>query len=206
MLQIWRQLGHRQLSLHARWASTGRPNFEERPLLQQVDEQDGAFQGRQHQGGRRHHPVHRLPAPLPVPRRRPAAEDRQPHVAARPLQGRGLGGQPASCSTSACRTSSTPSTCSTPRPGIVRDVIMGRIKLPSQDAMRKDSADLADARGEARGCRADDLVPGRLCEGADRRHGLSDLRHRGHQPDLHGVGAPQDARTSWPSATMPTAR
>ena len=34
-------------------------------------EQDGPFQGRQHQGGRRHHPVHRLPAPLPVPARRP---------------------------------------------------------------------------------------------------------------------------------------
>ena len=66
--------------------------------------------------------------------------------------------------------------------------------------------EMAGARGNARGCRADDLVPGRLHQGADGADRLSELRHRGDQPDLHGVGAPQGARTSWASATTPTAR
>ncbi len=87
------------------------------PAAAEAGEQDGPFQGWLHQGGRRHHPLHRLPAPLPLHGGRPAPENRQPPLAARPLQGRGLGGKPAGFTTSACRTSSTPSTCSTRRPG-----------------------------------------------------------------------------------------
>ena len=56
--------------------------------------QDRAFQGRPHQGCRRHHPVHRLSAPLPVPHRGSEAEDRQPHVAGRALRGRRVGEEP----------------------------------------------------------------------------------------------------------------
>jgi trimethylamine monooxygenase len=70
-----------------------------------------------------------------------------------------------------------------------RDVIMGRIKLPSKDKQAQQG--LAQARGEARECRADDLVPGRQCEGTAGRNRLSQVRHRGHQQDLHGVGASQ---------------
>ena len=42
-------------------------NWEEKPLLQRVEKQDRAFQGRHLERDRRHHPVHRLPALLPVP-------------------------------------------------------------------------------------------------------------------------------------------
>ena len=73
-----------------------------------------------------------------------------------------------------------------------RDVILGRIKLPSAKEMAADSAEMARARGDARRRRTDDLVPGRLHQGADRGDRLSVLRHRGDQQDLHGVGAPQD--------------
>ena len=72
-----------------------------------------------------------------------------------------------------------------------RDVMMGRIKLPSEEEMKAQFRHVARPRGNARRCRADDLVPGRLCEGTARRDRLSELRHRRHQQDLHGVGAPQ---------------
>ena len=70
-------------------------NFEERPAAAEGRGQDRLLQGRQHQGGGRHHPVHRLPALLPVPAGRPPPEDRQPPVAGESLQGRRLAGQSA---------------------------------------------------------------------------------------------------------------
>ena len=99
-----------------------------------------------------------------------------------------------SCSISACRTSSTPSTCSTRRPGTRATSSWAASSCRKLDAMTKHCEGVAQARGEARERRADDLVPGRLCEGTDRRDRLSELRHRGRQQDLHGVGAPQDGR------------
>ena len=72
-----------------------------------------------------------------------------------------------------------------------RDVIMGRIELPREGGDEGAFRRLARPRGNARGRRADDLVPGRLCDGTAGRNRLSDVRHRRDQPDLHGVGTPQ---------------
>ena len=75
------------------------------------------LQRRYFEEDRRHHPVHRLPAPFPVPARRPASEDRQSSVAARLIQRGGMGEKIQSCTTSVCRISFTPSACLTRKPG-----------------------------------------------------------------------------------------
>ena len=72
-----------------------------------------------------------------------------------------------------------------------RDVIMGRIKLPSAEAMaahgqkwreREETLENAEQMIWFQGDYTRELID------ADR---LSVLRHRGDQPDLHGMGAPQ---------------
>ena len=87
-----------------------------------------------------------------------------------------------------------------------RDVIMGRIKLPSAEAMAAARREMARARGNARRRRADDLVPGRLHQGADRadRLSLASTSRRPTRPSWSG--STTRARTSWASATTPTAR
>ena len=60
-------------------------NWKEVPLLQKVVGKTAHFKDGTHQGCRRHHPVHRLSALLPVPHRGSEAQDRQPHVAGRAL-------------------------------------------------------------------------------------------------------------------------
>ena len=95
--QCWKygaQVGHRPPTGPSRWASNGPRTSRKCPLLQKVVEQDGLFQGRHHQGSRRHHPVHRLPASFPFPGRRSAPEDRQPAVAAGLYKGVVWAGEP----------------------------------------------------------------------------------------------------------------
>jgi hypothetical protein len=89
-------------------------------------------QGRLDPERRRDHPVHRLSAPLPVHGGRAAPAHREPAGHRRPLQGRGLGPQPGRCSTSACRTSGTPSTCSMPRPGMCATSSWGASRCPAR--------------------------------------------------------------------------
>ena len=71
-----------------------------------------------------------------------------------------------------------------------RDVIMGRIKLPSAEAMAEAQREMARARGDARGCRADDLVPGRLRQGADRG-----------RPTIRASTSRRPTRPSWSGST-----
>ena len=93
VLQIRREVDHGQLPLGADGLQLPRGLGAE-AAAHEGRRQDRAFQGREHQGDRRRHPVHRLPALLPVPHRRPEAQDQQPHVAAGHLQGRGVGEEP----------------------------------------------------------------------------------------------------------------
>ena len=152
--------------------------------------QDRPFQGRLDQGCRRHHPVHRLSAQLPVPHRRSEAQDRQPHVAGRALPGRRLGEEPEAFLYR--HAGPVLHLQHVRRAGLVR---ARRHHGPHQIAVGRGDGrarrEMAGARGNARGCRADDLVPGRLHQGAAGADRLSLIRHRGDQPDLHGVGAPQ---------------
>ena len=59
-----------------------------------------------------------------------------------------------------------------------RDVILGRIKLPSKEEMAKDDAAVGQARGGAERRLREDRLPGRLCARAVRGDRLSEIRHR----------------------------
>ena len=77
-----------------RWASTGPRDWEQKPLLQKVVGKTAHFKD----GTTKEVDAIILCTgylhSLPVPHRRPEAQDQQPHVAARPLQGRGVGEEP----------------------------------------------------------------------------------------------------------------
>ena len=72
-----------------------------------------------------------------------------------------------------------------------RDVIMGRIKLPSQDAMRKDSAAWRSREEKLEDAEQMIWFQGDNVQELIDADGLSEIRHREHEPHLHGVGAPQ---------------
>ena len=74
-----------------------------------------------------------------------------------------------------------------------RDVILGRIKLPSKAEMAEGRRRLGEARGGAEGCLREDRLPGRLCARAMRGHRLSEVRHRHDRRRVQGVGARQGA-------------
>ena len=127
-------------------------NWKQVPLLQKVVGKTAHFR-RHHQGRRRHHPVHRLPAPLPVPRRLSATENQQPDVAGRPLYEGVVWGKPIQ---DFLHRHAGPvlHLQHVRRAGLVfRDVIMGRIELPSAEGDGGAWPEVARARGNARKCR-----------------------------------------------------
>ena len=87
-----------------------------------------------------------------------------------------------------------------------RDVIMGRIKLPSAEAMAEHGQ-----KWRAREETLEDAEQMIWFQGDYTRELIEQTDYPGFdieadQPDLHGMGAPQGAKTSWASATTPTAR
>ena len=206
MLEVRRQVGHRQLSLASPWASTGRTNFE------------GAC--RCCSGSRTGPPIsrtahskevdaiilctgylHHFPF-LPDDLRLKTANRLWP---ARPLQGRGRGRTTRSCIYIGMQDQFYTFNMFDAQAWYARDVIMGRIKLPLEGQDDEAQQGVAQARGEARERRADDLVPGRLCEGASGRRPTtrSSTSRRPTRPSWNGSTTRR--RTSWASATTPTA-
>ena len=59
-----------------------------------------------------------------------------------------------------------------------RDVILGRIKLPSKAEMAEGRRQVGQARGGVEGRLREDRLPGRLCARSMRGHRLSEIRHR----------------------------
>ena len=180
--------------------------FEERAAAAAGREQDGAFQGRQHEGWST--PSSCAPATSTTSRSSPTTSGSGP--------------------TTACgRWASTKASSGRRIPKLfyigmqdqfytfnmfdaqawfARDVIMGRIKLPSQDAMRKDSAAWRAREEKLEDAEQMIWFQGDNVQGADRRTPtIRNLTSRARTAPSWS-GSTTRPRTSWHSATTPIAR
>ena len=190
----------------SRWASIGRRAWTSGRCSTKVDGQDGAFQGRLEPGGRRDHPVHRLPAPFPFLEEKLRLKTRNRLNPPGLYKGVFWEKNPKLMYLGMQDQFYTFSMFDA-QAWLARDYVLGRVKLPSRAKMEKETAGWVAREEKLEEPDRADRLPDRLHEGPGEGHRLSEGRPRRLRGDVQGMGAPQggiDPRL--PRPRLPLAR